>query len=186
MNRLELTNAEIHEKAHAVLQKYHPDLASVGVRLTVLFSRKVSKSGEYLDGKDSLRCNRKPAAATIKLATEHEKALGSGDAIIVLDHYVYSRVLKDERRRDSLFSHELHHLCTRAAKGGGYLRHPDGRPRLGTVPHDLEVGLFIKPIRQFGIFATDFLTADAMVWHIKCALHEHESRENEEQEGGEK
>lgn len=185
MNRLELANAEIHEKAHAVLQKYHHDLASAGVKLTVFFSRKVSKFGEYLDTEESLRCNRQPAYATIRVATESERALGFGDAVVVLDYHGYNHRLKDTSR-DALISHELHHLKPKQSKDGNYLRHANARPRLLTVPHDLEIGIFLSPIRVFGRAATDFVMADTLFWDVKTEIEIHNKAERKKAEGGTK
>lgn len=180
MDKLELASPEIHNKAYEVMKKFHPDLWEAGVSLTVFFSRKLSTSGEFMDSEDSLVCRGGPALATIRLSKESEKALGSGDVVIVLDYSAYTNSLT-EPERDSLFDHELAHLTTKRAIGVGLRKTHYGRPVLGIVQHEFEMGIFIEPILRHGINSTDYQAAEGLFRVVRTALIAHKKREAREE-----
>lgn len=86
-----------------------------------------------------------PAAATIRVVSEEDRAAGGPDVILSIDHDRWEEL--NENERYALIHHELHHLDPvklRPSIDGGSFCDVDnlGRPKIKLRRHDFEIGGF--------------------------------------------
>ena len=71
-----------------------------------------------------------------------DRAMGRGDAEILVDHHWWTQTASEEQQR-ALLDHELHHLAVVAQKETDIAKRDDlGRPVLRLRKHDFEFGWF--------------------------------------------
>jgi hypothetical protein len=127
-----LCDPSIAEFASTVAYSHHPMLIDAGVTI------------EYLEG-DELTHNGYPAAATVRIMPEPDRAAGCADARITIDKESWASYTEDERR--ALISHEMTHIMPILAKPSKdgtcpdkYKRDNLGRPKLKMRKHDYSGG----------------------------------------------
>lgn len=150
---------EIVKLVRSVMQEHHAALAYCEVRVDVL----MADGGEDKNGikKPVLKLHGYPCAATVKIVSLKQRALGQGDALITIDQATWDGL--DATERKGVIDHELLHLEV-AAEGGGVVQvDPDTgaivgapkyddheRPRLKTKLHDWQLGGFRQIAQRYG------------------------------------
>lgn len=134
--------AEVAKRAASIIKKYHPDLENVGIRIDFI---SVANDEE---GEPALTLNRYPCAAVVKIIGAKERAIGRGDAEIVIDEATYTE-MKDESK-DALLDHELYHLEIVRNKHGIPKKDCNGRPKLTSKLHDRQYGWFDEIAKRHG------------------------------------
>lgn len=95
---------------------------------------------------------------TRKIALK-DRAMGRGDAEIVLDGEWWSHEAKNDQERRALLDHELTHLAV-LQSGLGTVKTDDlGRPLLSLRKHDVEIGWFSSVALRHGLHSQECLQA---------------------------
>lgn len=126
----------------AIIKKYHPDLDNVGIKVDLI---SVANDEE---GEPALTHQGYSAAAVVKIIGPKDRAIGRGDAEIVIDEETYNS-MKDESR-DALIDHELYHLQVVRNKKGFPKKDCCGRPKLTMRLHDRQMGWFDEIASRHG------------------------------------
>jgi hypothetical protein len=121
----------------AAMEKYRPDLVEAGVTVEVLTAH---------GDPPALKHHGYPAAAVIKVMSQPDRAAGSADVRLVIDAERWEEM--NDARREALLDHELTHLELRRDQEGKVRTDDCGRPKLGTRPHDFEVGGFDEVVQR--------------------------------------
>jgi len=131
---------------------YHGDLVEAGVRVsTLMVAEYDEESGDVLP---TLKHQGYAAGATIKASSLKERALGIGDALLVIDTHTWDAL--DKAGRVALIDHELEHLQVLLDQGGGGAKVDDlGRPKLKLRLHDWQMGGFTSIARRHGLSAPE-------------------------------
>lgn len=126
---------EVHGRVAALIEKYHPELKELAVKIDLLM---VSTDSET---SPALTHGGYKALAVVRKTNSKERAHGRGDAEIVMDRDHYEGM--DPAERDALLDHELYHLVPKLdKKTGTYKRDEHGRPKFGMRKHDRQFGWF--------------------------------------------
>lgn len=134
---------ETHERVSALIARYHQDLAAVAVVVDLLM---VSTDSETAN---ALTHGGYKAAAVVRSTNPKERAMGMGDALIVIDRDHYDSL--DPQERDALLDHEIYHLVTiNDNKTGKPKRDEHQRPVLKIRKHDRQFGWFDEIARRHG------------------------------------
>jgi len=144
---------ETHERVAALIEKYHPQLNSVSVKVDLLMVSTDSETAR------ALTHGGYPALAVVRSTNPKERAMGQGDALIVIDLERYESM--DPKERDALLDHELYHLVTvedkktLKPKVDSHLR-----PVLKIRKHDRQFGWFDEIARRHGKNSIEVQQAD--------------------------
>jgi hypothetical protein len=126
------------------MAKHHALLADEGVTVSAIFSYQD-------DGQHALKCNRYPAAATIKPSTLEQRARGAADVWLKIDKMTWMGLT--DAQREALIDHELSHI-ERGDKEDSL-----GRPKLTTRIHDYRLEGFTDVVHRHGENAIESVQA---------------------------
>lgn len=143
-----------------VMRAYHPRLHDAGVRVRVLMA-------ENPDG-DAIKVGGYAAAATMKPESAINRAKWDGDALLKIDQREWNDL--EDAQREALLDHELSHIDTidlspdelrqaraESADAPTWKTDDRGRPKLRSVPGDLNVGdMFLAVIARHGQNAVEY------------------------------
>jgi len=136
---------EVHDRVQRLIALYHKDLHTVDLKVDLLFA---SCDGEG----DAVTHGGYAAYAVVRITNPKERAMGRGDAEIVIDRDKYNDM--SEGRRDALLDHELYHLKVKS-KDGAFQWDDHHRPKLAIRLHDVQVGWFAEVARRHGDFSVE-------------------------------
>lgn len=131
---------ETHERIAALIERFHPDLKKVGIRIDLLMA-----SSDVEDA-HAVTCGGYPAYAVVKILGPKERAMGRGDAEIVIDRDEYEAMT--QAKRDALLDHELYHLNVKLGRDGKAKLDDHSRPCLKMRKHDRQFGWFDEIARR--------------------------------------
>jgi hypothetical protein len=133
---------EVHDRAKALIRKYHPELEEVGIRIDILMAS--------TDTEDShaVTLGGYPCHAVIRNLGPKERAMGRGDVEIVIALDKYAAMTDAER--DALLDHELYHLEPRLGKYDKPKFDDHHRPLFSMRKHDRQFGWFDEIARRHG------------------------------------
>lgn len=135
----------VRDRMNAMITKYHPDLKGAGVSIDLVF---VSHEEEDAD-KPALMLHGYACLAVVRRIPLKDRAMGRGDAEIVIDEFRYDELKAKEQ--DALLDHELYHLVVvKEADGVKVRRDAIARPVLKMRKHDREFGWFDAIARRHG------------------------------------
>lgn len=154
--------------------RYHHDLESV--RIDVLFAYGAKPDEQVLSH------NGYPVIATVKITRAKDRALGYGDALIVVDRASWGGLT--DAQKDAVIDHELTHLLTVFDKAGRVDVDYLGRPKLEMRMHDHQFGWFDAVAKRHGensmeVFQARGLMAKTGQLYISFEAAEEMKRENE-------
>ena len=149
-----------------VMQRHHPDLHSVGVRISALEVFAPRNQQGVATG-PAIKLGGYQCAATIKIQPLKQRVLGVGDAVLHIDGDRWHDWSQDFQ--EALIDHELTHLQVKWVQApypdsngelvGGVAAYDDwGRPRLETRLHDWQLGGFRDVANRHGQAAPDVQT----------------------------
>lgn len=142
-----------------VLRRYHPDLDSHGVTVSLEFAG-ISNDAKA-KGKHAVMLHGYPCLAVIRRTNERERRYGSPDAVITYDAEAWDQHTADER--EAVLDHECQHL--EIVKDESGLAKLDGqmRPKLKLRPHDVQVGWFRAVAERHGRHSAEIIQAKHLV-----------------------
>jgi hypothetical protein len=129
-----------------VANKYHGELVKAKVSVGLLMA-----SAD--EGETAVKLHGYPCAAIIKITPYKQRVHGIEDAVITIDQKSWDEL--DDRQRAALIDHELTHLEPKLDQGAQVKTDDLGRPKLGIVLHDAQVGIFKSVIQRHGAAALD-------------------------------
>jgi hypothetical protein len=124
-----------------IQDEYHPNLTDV--TLEGLFVFDDEQSSEPV-----LKHQGYAAAATIKITSVKDRALGGADAVMTIDRATWAGL--SAAQKDALIDHELYHLEWLHDNEGKPKSDVLGRPKLGMRRHDLQIGFFAEILKRHG------------------------------------
>lgn len=142
----DLCPEDVHERVRNLIAKHHPYLASVELKVDLLF---VSTTG---DG-PALTLHGWPALAVVRIIGPKDRAAGRGDAEIVIDRDYFVEAPED--RKLAILDHELTHLQVKRDEDGTFLFDDHHRPRLKMRHHDVQIGWFAEIATRYGDFSVE-------------------------------
>lgn len=151
---------EIKELAQKLIEKNHPDLQSVEVRIAYLFALAARDKFGFPKG-PALKFGNYPAAAIVRVVPLKQRADGRADAEICIDEDGWKDLSDDSK--NALLDHELHHLIVMRKKKTGEIASDDlGRPKLRCRQHDFQLGGFEVIAARWKDAALEVQAAQAM------------------------
>lgn len=149
---IEEADEETRQLVRDVLAEEYPGVAGLDppLRIGVLFV-----SGGK-PGKPALTHGGYPAAGTIRVVGEEDRAAGGPDVIVSLDLDAWPRRSADGKR--ALVQHELHHIVPKEKLDSL------GRQKVGLRKHDFEIGGFRAIVERYG--------DDAIEWQQVKRVHD--------------
>lgn len=132
---------EVREMALELMTKFesHTPLLEIKVMLDFVFALADRDEDGKMKGPAIVRKGFR-VYGQAKIVTLKDRALGHGDAEILLDGDWWDEDSTEEQQR-ALLDHELHHIAAKKVKGQ-YVYDDLGRPLLRLRNHDVEVGWF--------------------------------------------
>lgn len=143
--------SEIVDLIDGIKDEHHPVLEDHKVVVDALVARRYDKKGGELG--NAVKCHGYPATATIRVVPLKQRALGRGDALLVVDGLRWEALSEPERH--ACIDHELEHLQVVGEEGGvvevidadGSMNDVAatddlGRPKLRLKLHDWQLGGF--------------------------------------------
>jgi hypothetical protein len=124
----------VHARVEAMIAKYHHDLEEAAVKVDLVYTHTDQA------GKPALLLHGWPCYAVVRIISLKDRAMGRGDAEIVIDKVKYEAMTTAQQ--DALLDHELQHLKTKVHDDGEVMRDSRKRPKLQMVEHDREYGWF--------------------------------------------
>lgn len=138
----ERANPKVLKELDGVTEQYHGGLHDAGVTVDVLLAYAACDQNGDPRG-PAITDRGTPALATIRVTALKERALGLGDAVMILDG---NRIDEwSDAELVAVLDHELSHLELNPEK-----RDDLDRPKLKTVPHDMTIGGFELVARRHG------------------------------------
>lgn len=134
---------EVHDRVANLVKRYHLELQEVSIRVDLLMASTDSEEGA------AVTHGGYPALAVVKILGPKERAMGRGDAEIVIE-------------RDALLDHELYHLEVKLDRNGRYKLDDHMRPCLKMRKHDFNVGWFHEIARRHGTASVEVQQAVAL------------------------
>ena len=132
---------EVNETVADVMEHHHPGLHDAEVKVDVLLAH----AGRDENGDPvgpAVKCGGYQCAATIRITSPKERALGRGDALMVLDGDRFEEWSAEELA--AVVDHELSHLEFTEK------RDDLDRPKLRMVRHDHQFGWFDAVAKRHG------------------------------------
>lgn len=145
---------EVHRRVKALIRRFHPDLEKVGAKIDLLMA------STDAEGAHAVTLGGYPCYAVVRTLGPKERAMGRGDAEIVIDRDHYEAM--DPEVRDALLDHELYHLEVRLDKNGRYKLDDHTRPMFRLRKHDRQFGWFDEIARRHGEHAIEVKQAHAI------------------------
>ena len=137
--------------------EYHPDLQDVTVDAVFVFDDEASSESV-------LKHQGYAAAAVIRITPVRDRTLGVADAVITIDRATW--VSLSALQRDALVDHELQHLEWLKDNEGKPKSDGLGRPKLGMVRHDHQIGYFTDVVQRHGEAALEIRAARYLIAEI--------------------
>jgi hypothetical protein len=155
----EKAKTELYEAVNRVMQSTHPELHAAAVHVDVIVAR--SEDGPPLTVR-GVEC-----AGTIRITSSRERALGIGDAVMVLNGELLPTW--SDKRLASAIDRELMRLeLTKDKKTGEPKEDDQGRPKLRIRPFDFSIEGFHDVADRNGRESIEYGLAsellDAAVW----------------------
>ena len=126
----------------AMIEKYHPELKIEGVRIDC-----ISAASDDPDS-PAVTLHGYPCSAIVKILDSKQRAMGRGDAEIVIDEARFKDLKVGQQ--NALIDHELYHLAVKKNKYGRTKLDEHGRPKLKMRKHDREYGWFDEIAHRHG------------------------------------
>lgn len=136
-----VANDATHDFIYAVMKSHHPELLDAGVSVTALMVLAARDKNGDAKG-PAIKFHGYPAVATIKITNNEDRVAGLTDCVINIDSDRWDELSK--REREALISHELTHLEYTGKMDN------NGRPKLKLRLHDVQIGVFLENIKEFG------------------------------------
>lgn len=151
MTTYQRANEDVTNVVDAVMEKYHGELKQMRVRVDVLMATAT-------DFKPAVSVNGYAAIAKVKIVSLKDRALGHGDAEIIIDDLEWHRMKPEQRV--ALVDHELYHLeIKRNRKTGQPERDDLNRPKLKMRKHDWQIGWFNAIAQRHGEMSVEIAQA---------------------------
>ena len=155
----EKAKTELYEAVNRVMEKTHPELHAAAVHVDVIVAR--SEDGPPLTVR-GVEC-----AGSIRITSTRERALGIGDAVMVLNGELLPTW--SDKRLTSAIDRELMRLeLTKDKKTGEPKEDDQGRPKLRIRPFDFSIEGFHDVADRNGRDSIEYGLAsellDAAVW----------------------
>jgi hypothetical protein len=146
----------IHEQLGHAIRQWHPELAEVKATIDVLWASNA-------DGPPLKKNRAIPALALVNATSLKERANGASDILLVIDARKYEEATEPEQL--ALLDHELEHMRPVPNTGNGASRwklDDLNRPKLFSVPHDAEVGVFLSVAKRHKGFSAEAIGLGAI------------------------
>jgi Ftsk gamma domain/Putative phage metallopeptidase len=154
---------------------FHPKLKDVTV--DALFAFDEEHSGSVLKHQGY------SAAAVVSITPLKGRALGTADAVIVVDRATWIDLKAPQR--DALIDHELNHLYWDVDNEGRPKSDGLGRPKLGMRRHDLQIGFFTDILERHGDASFEARQARNMLVVVSQARFDFDGTSSVNRETGE-
>lgn len=149
--------SRVDEIAKSLIVRYetHDTLTDNHVRVDFLFAfADVDETTGEICG-DALKCHGVKALGIARKLSPKDRAKGLGDAEICLDGDWWANA--DEKEREALLDHELHHLCATDKRDNL------GRPVIKLRKHDYQFGCFDVIANRHGHHSQEQQQAKSMM-----------------------
>lgn len=152
-------SADLLKRIERMQAEHHPDLAKVTIGALFVFDDE--KTSESV-----LKHQGYPAAATVRITSLKDRALGIADAVIVVDRAHWGSL--NAAQMNALIDHELEHLGTVLDTDTGKPKF-DGmdRPKLAMRQHDHQLGWFDGVARRHGEASPEICQARQLLEQTK-------------------
>ena len=143
---------DVTELANGILCEFetHRPLLDAKARIDLVFAYPdYDSKGQATN--DALKHHGRKALGVARRLGLKDRAMGRGDAEIVLDAEWWKEA--SEARRRALLDHELHHLEVRM-ESGVVVRDDLSRPKLLLRKHDVDIGWFALMAQRHGDAST--------------------------------
>lgn len=127
--------ATVRDRVDAMIAKFHPELKSARVKIDLVFVFDEDEDGDH----PALTLHGYPCLAVVRKLGVKDRAMGRGDAEIVIDEHRYIELTA--KQQDALLDHELYHLVV-VLDGTKPKRDAAARPVLRIRKHDRQFGWF--------------------------------------------
>lgn len=158
-------NGEIQRVIDDISERHYEPLKNAGVTFDVM----VAMPGDS-DDSDLVKLHGRECYAVIQITPYKLRCRGMSDVTLWVDGPKWDGL--DERKREALIDHELHHLELQWTKPKwvGEVEIPSvvkldesGRPKLKLIPHDWEIGGFDAIVSRYGNDSIEIEQCRAMV-----------------------
>lgn len=153
---------ELQKMAKSIILEFptHKPLIDADVKIDFVFAYpKYDQNGEPCG--DAIRRHGCRALGLARKLSLKDRAMGRGDAEILIDAEWWKDANEEERR--ALLDHEIHHVAVKTNKKGAILKDDLGRPQIGMRPHDFEFGWFKEIAVRHGENAQERIQAKLMM-----------------------
>lgn len=149
-------DGDVMEIVGKVMHEHHSDLEKAGVIVDVLLAQ--AEHDEDGNPKaDPVKLGGYACSAVIRRTSLKQRALGHGDAEIVIDEDRWNAM--SQERQEALIDHELTHLMLAKDKDGHLKRDDQNRAVLKMRLHDWQLGGFAEIVERHGSAAPDLVEA---------------------------
>lgn len=146
-------STDVMSRIDRLREDYYPELDGVQIQALFVFEDEPGpclKHGGYA------------AAAVTKIVPVAQRAAGLGDAIIVVDRYVWEHL--PTKAKDALLDHELYHIERDIdEKSGRPKADVLGRPKLKLRLHDHQLGWFDEIAQRHGEWSIEVRQAKQLM-----------------------
>jgi len=154
---------EIHGIANNILTQFesHKLLLDCRARVDLVFAYadRDDETNEKLN--DAIKHQGVKALGVARILGLKDRAMGRGDAEIVLDGDWWSETASEEQQR-AVLDHELHHLAPKLTKGQ-FTHDALGRPKLKMRKHDVQFGWFAVIAERHGKNSIEQMQAESLM-----------------------
>lgn len=152
MNKYNEADKSVYDIFESAMEKYHEELTEVGVKLKIFMLTNYDADGART-GRSTMRKNGIHVVARIRVTNAKERVYDQVDAEVTIDGASWEDM--DAGLRLALADHELSHLSVVYDEDGKPQIDLYLRPKLSTVPHDAELGIFYGVMKRHGQNALD-------------------------------
>lgn len=147
-------DGEINGRIRTLIDEHFKDLKESKAKIKVLFA--VNDEGP------AVKLHGYPCGATIKNLPLQQRVLIGAAALMTVDKRHYDEL--NDRQRDGLMHHELHHLLvTRDKESDNIVVDDLGMPKFKMRKHDIDFGWFAATARLFGKDSPEVIQARQIV-----------------------
>jgi hypothetical protein len=134
--------SEISERISRLIASFHPELNLNSVRIDCISAVNTDEE------EPAIKLHGAAGVAVVKVLDSKQRAMGRGDAEIVVDELRYYEM--SEAEQDALLDHELFHLEIKLNRHGRPKVDEHGRPKLKLKLHDRQFGWFDAIAQRHG------------------------------------
>jgi hypothetical protein len=141
---------DIVAMARDLMEQNHPLAFEAGVKVGIVLV--------YAESGPALKLRGQPCAATIQAVPWEMRIVGAPDCLMKIDGKVWKALEANPRHpkpQMALIDHELTHIGVKFDDRGEVKKDAAGRPTVGMVPHDFELGVFKSIIDRWGMDSID-------------------------------